>query len=108
MPFERPAGILEKSGWGSPLPAGQGFLGWGRFRGPVLPDHWLRSDPAEKGVPLDWEPLVATVVLDELEDTDDDECERESCLRGASMALTSSGFMGALPLMLPHADREIW
>ena len=108
MPLERPTGILEKSGWGSPLAAGQGFLGWERFREPELADHWLKSDPARRGVPLGWEPFVAMVVLDEAEETEDDEFERESCLRGANMPLASSGFMGLLPLMLPHAGREIW
>ena len=57
---------------------------------------------------MDWEPLVATVVLDEVEEIEDEEFVRESCLRGANMPLTSSGFMGVLPLTDPHAGREIW
>lgn len=62
---------------------------------------------ADSGVPFGCEPLVAMVVFDELEEMDDDDEDRVSCLRGANMALTWSGFMGLLPLTAPHAGLEI-
>jgi hypothetical protein len=110
MPFGRPAGILEKSGWPSGLPAGQALFGWGRLRGAELADHWLRSEAVDSAVPLDCEPFVATVVLedtDELEEMEDDELLRGRVFRGTNMPRTSSGFIGLFPLIVPHAGREI-
>lgn len=107
MLFGRLGGSLEKSGSISALPMGQGALDWGFLRGPVLPDHWLRSEAAESGVPLDCKPFVAMVVLEEVDEMEDDEFDRESCLRGANIALNSSGFGGLLLLIVPHAGREI-
>lgn len=70
--------------WNSPFPGGQGFFGWGRFRGAPLADHWLRSVVEDKGVPLAWDPFEATVVaeeFEEVEETDDDELDRVRPLR---------------------------
>lgn len=58
-------------------------------------------------MPLDWDPFVATEVPDELVEMEEDEFVRERVLRGTNMPLTSSGFIGLLPLMVPHAGREI-
>lgn len=106
-------GILESSWGNSPFPAGQAPFCDGRFRAAPLADHWLTSDPTDRGVPFACEPLVATVVVDELdevEETDDDELVRDKALRGANMSTpprTSSGFIRLFPLNVPHAGREI-
>jgi hypothetical protein len=60
--------------------------------------------------PLSWELDVSAVDVDEAEDVDDNEDEelvRDKFLRGTNMPLTSSGFIGALPSMEPHAGRVI-
>ena len=88
-------------------------MGWGLFRGGPFADHWLNSEVADTGVPFDWELLVATVVVDELdevEETEDDELVRDKVFRGTNMPMpprTSSGFIELFPLNEPHAGREI-
>lgn len=70
-------------------------MGCGRFRDAVL-DHELMSEFVDAGVPFGWELLVATVVVDELDEVDDTEEEellRWSVFRGMNMPLTSSGFI---------------
>lgn len=111
MPLGRPTGgSLENSGWRSLLPTGHWLLGCGLFREAELADHWLRSDVVDSDVPFDWEPLVATVVLDALEEaldeTDEDELLRERVFRGTNMPRPSSGFIGLFPLIVPHAGRD--
>lgn len=77
-------------GKSSGFPVGQGFLGGGRFRGGPLEDHWLTSEAPEREVPLVWEPFVATDVLDESDEREDEELFRDRFLRGANMPRTSS------------------
>lgn len=55
-----------------------------------MADHWLRSVVDDRGVPLVWEPFVATVVveeLDEVEETEEDELDRVKVLRGMNMPM---------------------
>lgn len=70
-------------------------MGCGRFLEAVLDQ--LISEFVDAGVPFGCEPLVATVVVDELEEVDETEEEellRCSVFRGAAnMPLTSSGFI---------------
>jgi hypothetical protein len=56
---------------------------------------------------LEWEPFVATVVLEALEAMDEDELLREILLRFMNMPLTSSEFIWLLPLIVAHGGREI-
>lgn len=107
MTLGRFAGSLAYSGCTSGLEGGQGTFGWGRFRGPAVADHWLKSEVDDSEVPFDCEPFVATEVFDELEDSDEAELDLERDFRGANMPLTSSGSIGLLPLIVPHAGREI-
>jgi hypothetical protein len=71
--------------------------------------HWLTSPVDDAGVPFDWDPFVATVVVDELEevdDTDEDEFVRCRGRRVVNMPRTSSGFIDREgPPLTPHADR---
>ena len=46
-------------------------------------------------------------VLEALEEMDEAEFDRERVLRGTNMPRTSSGFMEELPLIVPHAGRDI-
>lgn len=105
MPFGRPATALGKS-LGMSFPVGHEFLGWGRFRCGPFADHWLISDVLDRGVAFPWEPFVATEVLDESEDIEDDELLRARFLRGTNMTRTSSGFIGLFPLIVPHDERD--
>ena len=79
----------------------------GRFRAAAF-GHWLTSPVSGGGAPLNWvpEPVVATVVadeVDELDEMDDAELDRWRPFR-PNIALTSSvmGVAGWPPL-LPHA-----
>lgn len=54
--------------------------------------------------------MVRAVDVDEFEEvelTEDDELVRDKVFRGINMPLTSSGFIGALPSIEPHAGRDI-
>lgn len=85
-------------------------MGGGLFRVPALADHWLRSELVDAAVPLDWDPFESTVDTDELDEfelIEEDELLRDRGLRGANIPLTSSGFIGTLPLLVPHAGRDI-
>lgn len=66
--------------------------------------HWLTSPVEEAGVPLAWEFVVATVVVEDVEDEDEmeeEELERWRTFR-VNMARTSSvvGFICCPPLPL--------
>lgn len=99
---------LPNSACPSGLPAGQGPLGWGRFLDAVLQE--LMSELVDAGVPFGCELLVATVVVEEVEDVDDteeDELLRWIVFRGMNMPLTSSGFIEfrLCPPLTFHAGR---
>ncbi len=51
--------------------------------------------------------MVEVEALDELELIDEVELLRDKVLRGANIPFTSSGFIEVLPLILPHAGRDI-
>jgi hypothetical protein len=68
------------------------------LRGPPL-DHVLISELVDAGVPLGWDELVATVVVEdaeEVEEMDEEELLRCMCFLGMKMPRTSSLFIGLM------------
>lgn len=109
MPLSRPTWCLENSAWGSGFPRGQEPLGCDLLLSVTLAGHWLNSD-VDSGDPVDCVEFVVTVELEAmepLEEIEEEEPDRCKVFLGTSMPLASSVFAELVPLIVPHAGREI-